>query len=552
MADRRFTEMKAQAKLADAEAKRELAAAEVERAKADAERVRGETERARMKEERETRLGTEESARKTREGEAKIAADKRTVENEHLAGAIVGGLAAGKVTAKLVGKAAEKRMTKLAPEVKALAKQAKAALQGTGTKNYQLLKGIARTAPSGRGALGVGAAAVFLGDAALGFYQSGKMREQGDEDAARNLETFARANAIAGASTPLLRFDQERSASKFLDLESQATLRAAKMAAEGPAGPEPKVKRARAKPVVAKPTAEQKAIAAPEKAPVLEPKLALPVPEKVKAPTAPAKVAEPTLDEMRAAAKAAAPEKQAMRGYYKLNKQTLKVLLHENKVKIPGYGLKYAALLTAGTAAVSALMGAGTSEAKSFSGRLADAGAALKEAAPDLAEGSAETAAMMVPGGQLGVAAYETGKAAYYSEDARAVARAAASGDLKATASAAGTLAYDNTVGPAEWLMRQNAGQDFGGRGRLSSTAAPVKPNDISYPRGRGPVATATPRLPGGSKSPEPAQRMPAYHEPQPAHEHVMGYWRVQNGKRRHAEFKPETLAARANMRGGL
>ena len=540
MADRRFTELKAQVKLADAQAKAALAAAEVEKAKANAERVRGETERARLKEERETRLATEDSARKTREANAKIASDKRTVENEHLAGAILGGLAAGKITAKLVGKAAEKRMARLAPEAKALAKEARAALQGTGTKNQRLLKGIAEVTPHGRGSLGLGAAGLLLADAALGFYQSGKMREQGDEDAARNLETFGRANAIAGAAVPALRWDQERSASKFLDLKSQAILKATKLAAEAPAGPEPKAKRSSTKPkklAPAAPTAEQKAITAPDKtlAPQGEPKLALPAPETVKAPAGPAKAAGPTKAELQAAAKQAFAEhpnpeqlRKKMGAWYKYDKNALAAAMRDAKIRVPGFGLKYAAALTAGTAVASALMGAGTSEAKSFSGRLADAGTALKEAAPDLAEGGVETAAMMVPGGQLGVAAYEGAKAAYNSQDARAVARSAASGDLKNTVRATGTLAYDNTVGQAEWLMRQNAGQDFGGRGHRNPNQAPVKAGDVSRPRG-----TMAP-------------------QDHPAHEHVQGYWANRGGKRVFNRFSQATLAARASTRGGM
>lgn len=53
-----------------------------------------------------------------------------------------------------------------------------------------------------------------------------------------------------------------------------------------------------------------------------------------------------------------------------------------------------------------------------------------------------------------------------------------------------------------------------------------------------------------GAAKIEPA-RVPAYHEPQPAHEAVSGYWATRHNKRVWNKFSPETLAARANLRGG-
>ena len=574
MSDRHFAVMKAQAKLESAKAEAAKAAAEVERAKADAERIRGETERARIKAESDARIAAEASARKTREAEAKIAADKRRVENEHLLGSMAGGFIAGKATAKFGQKAAEKRMAKLEPQAKALAKEAKAALKGTGSRNHMALKGIAEAAPSKRGALGLGASALFLTDAAIGYGQAAKMREQGDEDAARNLETFARGSTIAGISAPLLRWDAERSSSKFTDLKSQATLKAAKLAAQGEPRPEPKKPRvakakAAAKPAIAAPASEQKAITAADKtpAPQGEPKLLAAPTAKAKAPAKPAKVAGPTKAEMTAAVKQAFREhpnpaelRRKLGPWQKFDKSSLAQVVKENRIKIPGYGLKYGLGLGAVTAGMTALLGASSSEARTLEGKLANAGSSIKETAPSMAtnvgagvsaqyalahgQRMAERAAARMTARAAGMKIAEAGAGMVAKRVATQLGAKAVKSLIPGLNVAAGVYSAKQAFDLAEDQRRTHQAQERLRNFKEGKGYRLIKSEDksaLAFPK---PGQTVQRWSEPGSPVVDNviAERMVRAKQAT----HVQGYWATRHGKRVWNKFKAETMASRS------
>jgi hypothetical protein len=542
-----FRAAAAQAKLESARAETIRAQAEAERARAESEKVRAEADRARMAEERATRMAAEESARKTKEAEARIskdkaeqdarlAADKRRVDTEHLAGSIVGGMAVGKLNAHYGKKAAEKKAAKIAPEAKALAKEAKKALAGTGKANHTILKGIADTAPPKRGPLGLGSAAVFLGDAALGYAQASKLRAEGDEETARDIETAARGSMIAGASSPLLRWDAERTSAKAIDLKSQALLRSAELAAEGPAGPEPKKPRAK-RPALAKVAERQKTVVAPEAAPALqgEPAKALPAPaEASKVEAAAAKVAGPTKAELQAAAKQAFQEhpnpaqlRKAMGPFYKYDKNALAAVMRENKIKVPGFGLKYALPITAGAAAISSLIGSsGEAEAKPLTERLsnaaADAGTALKGLVPTNAREAVElTAQFAFPAVGTGLVAGV--EAARSSQGVHDMYRAAKAGDVKAFG-----RAYHDTSMDIAKQGHDAAMAVYSGANQAAHYVAGARGNRARYAQ-------------------QAAERHAAGYGTAPsAHSPVSQYITHRGGRVTTAHFRPETLAARS------
>jgi hypothetical protein len=521
---------------------------------------------------------------KREEGEASERKAERDYSRALMSGAetataTIGGYALGKKLASGVEKRYNKRLENIKGDVAALAEDARQALKGSGERNQVLLKGIAKNAP-GKGPLGKGIAAALIGDIAYTQFRSRKARDAGHDVEADVLDTVSGGSAVAATTLLGKRLTDNASNPTAISARDMAALDAAKIAARGPAGPEPealkaalpaptqhtadlsfktksqlrefaefqgiRIKSADTKAVIAQRIADHAAgkpvpmgapnagralrstlVEAAEAAPVTADLKALPAPEAPKAEAAAAKAAGPSKAELQAAAKAAFkdhpdPEKlrKAMGPWLRYDKASLANVMKQNGIAVPGWGLKYAALLTAGSAAATALMGSSDSaEARSLSDRIGDAGRALKANAG----GIAESGAYMLPVVGEAMMTRDLVNTVRKSEDAAALFDAARQGDVKGFAQA-----YDQMATNMAQSVQEGAKAAYQGAKGAAHYVAGARSNRARYAE-------------------EARQRHAAGYSAAPSQHHpVSEYITHRGGKVVTAHFSPEVLANRS------